>query len=299
MKFRPVSTSVIFFLLYFLICDLNSSQIDNKIPSGRTPIDLSGILAKSADYCARLNSVVLDFVCREKIHERFYFNFTKMKFFAEKLVATNAENHFLYDYQMIRRNKKIREIRNLLKVNDKTYKPKEAPLSTTRFAHERVIFGPVGLLGASWQPCFDYRLLDQTFWNGRQALIIEAVPNGLKKVNHLYGKIWIDADNGSVLRIDWASKSLGGYSDLLTLARRFRADVEITFSSEYAHKIGGIRFPSSYSITEKYVLHKGQKIQALSKNRLRWVHEFVLSKTNVLYSDYKFFTVETEVKIRN
>ena len=257
MKLSLASILLLLFLPFLLISALNSTQINKKSLSERTPIDISGVLAKAANYCKRLNSVVLDFVCQEHIHERFYFNFRQGKFFATNLIETDAENHFLYDYQMIRRNKETREIRNLLKINDKSYEPKEAPLFRTRFSHERVIFGPIGLLDASWQPCFDFKLLDQTSWNGIQAVVVEAVPNGLKKVQHLYGKIWIDADHGSVLRIEWASKSLGGYNDLKRLSKKFRANAVITFVSEYAHKIEGLRFPSSYSITEKYVLTEG------------------------------------------
>jgi hypothetical protein len=299
LKSKLVSFFVIPFLPLFLISALNSTRINKKNILERTPIELSEVLAKAANYCSRLNSAVLDFICQEHIRERFYFNFRLGKYFAMNLIETNAENHFLYDYQMIRRNKKTREKRNLLQANNKSYEPKEAPLLTTRFAHERVIFGPIGLLDASWQPCFDFRLVEKTSWNGIPALVVEAVPNGKKRVPHLYGKIWINSDSGSILRIEWASKSLGGYEDLIRLANRFRANAVITFSSEYAHEIGGLRFPSKYSITEKYVLNEGQKIQVVSKDRLRWIDEFVLSETEVIYSDYKFFTVETEVEIRN
>jgi hypothetical protein len=290
-------------LMISLLCVIQAARDGTQpVRDGRrddSPIDLAGLLADAASYCDRLNASVLDFVCRERINERFYFNFNQGKFFASSLVETDAENDYLYDYQLVRRNRKIRETRKLLEANGRTYKSPESPLLTRRFAHERVIFGPVGMLGSSWQPCFDFRPVGRKSWRGMDAVVIDAIPRKGAKVPHLYGRIWLKTDDASVLRIEWAPRSLGGHTDLLRLAKRFRARLTITFSSEYANTIGGLRFPSSYSIEERYILHPGQAIQVLTTGSTHWIKEFLLSETVVQYYDYKFFTVETEVEIKN
>ena len=58
--------------------------------------------------------------------------------------------------------------------------------------------------------------------------------------------------------------------------------IQIEFFAEYALEKNGIRFPSKYSVTETYVFPNGRK--------------FTRTVIDVTYEDYKFFTVETEVK---
>jgi hypothetical protein len=67
-------------------------------------------------------------------------------------------------------------------------------------------------------------------------------------------------------------------------ARRYKAEPEIRFVTEFGFENNGIRFPSKCSIEEAY------------RNKKR--RRFVRSETTALYSDYKFFTVETEVRIK-
>jgi len=55
----------------------------------------------------------------------------------------------------------------------------------------------------------------------------------------------------------------------------------IIFSSEYSFEKNGIRFPSKYTVKENYI-------------HPIWL-TITKSVTNVTYSGYKFFTVETEV----
>jgi len=56
----------------------------------------------------------------------------------------------------------------------------------------------------------------------------------------------------------------------------------MTLVSEYKVEKNGIRFSSRYFIEEAYIGKKGKK--------------FISSETTVIYRDYKFFTVETEIK---
>ena len=56
----------------------------------------------------------------------------------------------------------------------------------------------------------------------------------------------------------------------------------LTQISEYGFEKNGIRFPSRYSLREEYISRRGKP--------------FLRSETSVIYRDYKFFTVETEVR---
>lgn len=58
----------------------------------------------------------------------------------------------------------------------------------------------------------------------------------------------------------------------------------INFISEYAYEKNGIRFPSQYLVKEEYI-HPG-------------MGRILVSETKVVYNDYRFFIVETEVEIK-
>ena len=88
----------------------------------------------------------------------------------------------------------------------------------------------------------------------------------------------------SVFKIEWEEKSIGNYEEALATARRLNARPVISFATEYGYEKNGIRFPSLYKIVEDYQQSFG------SVRRLR------KSESNVICRDYKFFTVETEIK---
>ena len=62
------------------------------------------------------------------------------------------------------------------------------------------------------------------------------------------------------------------------MAERLKATPIIKSTSEYDFKKKGIKFPSKYFIEEIYLIRKRKS--------------FTRSKTEVIYKDYKFFTVE-------
>jgi len=285
----------------FLIFIVFSTQIFSQkiISDSSNQAELETILKKCAEYCEKLSNSVLDFVCIENINENFFYNYRKGHYFINQLIETDAKNTYSYDYQLIRKDKKIREQRMLLEVNGKEIKHKKAPLITQRFSHERVIFGPTGLLSQYWQQYFNYRITGEEIWNGINVIIIEATPNDPDKVEHLYGKIWVDKNDYSILKIDWNPKSLGNFFNVLVLAKKFRTKPIITFSSEYGFGQKGIRFPSKYSIKEEYILNNNRLIDVLFPKGLKKTNRFTMSETVVTYEDYKFFTVEYEVKYEN
>ena len=56
----------------------------------------------------------------------------------------------------------------------------------------------------------------------------------------------------------------------------------VVLTSEYAFEKNGIRFPSRLSVEEAYLKESGKA--------------FVRSKTEVVYKNFKFFTVKYEVR---
>jgi hypothetical protein len=246
-------------------------------------------LRKVARYCQRLERVSLHFVCNEEIGERVYFSWRPPSAFAEE-DATGTwsslfrENSYVYDYQLIRKNREVKERRVLLYENGQKRHEENAELRTERFRHKYVIFGPLGLLGESQQQNHEYVLKKEERFNGEGCLIIEAIPKANARVEHLFGRVWVRKDDFSIMKIEWNQASMGNIRGIEEEAKRIGARPSLSFVSEYAYEKNGIRFPSQYFVKEEYI-HPG-------------MGRILVSETKVVYKDYRFFVVETEVEIK-
>jgi hypothetical protein len=228
-------------------------------------------------------------VCREEITERINHSDPKAigqlahndpKRFQKKFPLFE-KSVYIYDYQLIRRDNKTTEKRNLLEENGQEKNEQNTPLKTKRFKHVYMVFGPIGFLSKYNQQFYDYRIVEETKFNGEEVFIIKAAPKSDIKSDKLSGKIWIRRSDFCVLKIKWNQTSVGNYKEIEKIARNLNAIPQITFITEYDFEKNKIRFPSKYSLEEEYIKSEGGRYKK--------------SEMVVLYKDYKFFTVETEV----
>ena len=239
--------------------------------SAQEPADqprLAAILKKSAEYCRRLEQAALDFVCLEEVTE-------------ETVHFTRDTRVYLYDYQFIRKNKQTKEKRDLISVDGKKYKVRDSSLQTVQFLYENVLFGPVGLLSESWQEVYSYRLVGEDKVGKEKAVVIEATPKPELTEPHLYGRIWVKENDGSVLKIVWDQRSLRNFKMIEEFAKSQNAEPQIIAYSEYGREKNGLRFPSRNYSEQGYILSSKHKVAN--------------ARISVVYKKYKFFTVETEV----
>ncbi len=268
-------------LLLMSVCSLCSSELSSGVDrsGGQSRQEkLGAVLQKAGEYCARLNRIALYFVCHEDILERIFYPYFVPGYVFRGEVE---ENHYVYDYQLIREDK-IEETRILLRENGVRSNLKDAPLKSKRFQYKHVIFGPIGIFGFDEQRLFDYSFEKETKLWTKPTVIIKAVPKNPDDVNYLYGKAWVDMDDGSILRIEWEERSLGNYAAAMATAKRIGARPKLMHYSEYQIEKNGIRFPSVYKIDEEYYR----------------TYRIVKSQLTVKYNDYRFFTVDTEAKIK-
>ena len=279
---------------------LQEGQNDGSVsasPDDTNP-ELERILDRCAEYCDRLSSSVLDFVCLEEIEEKI--NSTRSGVSYRRYVSRpdgslrsysgmnpvrTEKNTFVYDYQLIRKSGDVREIRTLIEENGEETHEENAPLKTKAFWYRHVVLGPTGLLCRAAQEWHDYELLKDGKISGDRTYVIKAVPKAGAEAEHLYGKIWVRKRDFAILKIEWEQESLGNFQAAQQIAQEMGARPEIRLVSEYAFDKNGIRFPSRYSVVELYI-HK------------RTGRRFLRSETNVEYRDYKFFTVDTDVKYK-
>ena len=285
------------------------------IPTGKAfpqnqALDLAALLEKAAAYCRKLEAAALDYICKEEIVEvtdpRLDQSWSRKPLTSWTTVSTagdasagmgdsrtvvgivapvpKVKRTLIYDYQCIRTGGEIREVRNLLEENRKKINEPNAKLKTLNFLFGYVLMAPVGIFAESSQPFYDYKIAGRDKIQKRPAVIIDVTPKpDAPETRNLYGKAWIDAATGDILKIQWSEKRVNHYEITLKRAEQYERKPRLTIRSEFQVEKNGIRFPSKLFVEEAYV-SKGGLV-------------FVRSETNVTYKDFKFFTVETEPRI--
>lgn len=269
------------------ILNLLIIQGNASLNSSNQEQNLADILKKSSEYCDRLAQSSLFFVCEEKIEERI-FGYTYFSYWGKYRYSSSdfnkiEKNTYLYDYQLIKKGNKIEESRILLEENGKKKNEKNAELKTKRFYSKRPIFGPIGLLSKESQELYEYKILKEDTLEGRKVFILETKPKTKMKNRPSYGKIWIDQEDSSILKIETEEESLMGFETLRKEMEKQGIIPTLKATHFYYTMEKNLRFPSSTVFEEAY---SGAKLKGKRKKSI----------TNFVYDNYRFFTVEVEVR---
>jgi hypothetical protein len=257
--------------------------------------DVASVLERAKDYCQLLESSALDFVCLEEIKEKTFSTDTSWQgpaagrslgtprsgFSLPSDAVNSTIRSWEFDYQYIRRTGTLEERRTLIKENGKARHEENAKPPRAAARSENPLFGPVGILGKEWQHRFAFKMAGEDSSKGVRAVAIDAAPKFPFAEPHPYGRAWINPADGSVLKIEWNPESLGNFDRVKAIAEILKSEPRLTSFTEYGLMKNGLRFPSRDVTEEAYIDAKGKKT--------------VRSVTTVVYKDYKFFTVETEV----
>ena len=248
-------------------------------------VQLEEILIKCAEYCERLNNSALFFVCQEKIEEEIYSEKRRRTAFPDHSYILET-NDYIYDYQLTKKGGDIQENRILLEENGKKKNEKNAILKTKTLRFEKAVFGPVGLLSKSRQKKYGYKITKNEKVNGKEAILVEAVPIETVEEGSMYGKVWVDENDFSILKIQAEPESIGHIELIKKKALRLFAILNISVSYYYDIEKNGLRFPSKIVFEENYV-----------EKKVRGHRELKISRTIITYSNYKFFIVEVDVNL--
>jgi len=281
-----------FLFLALISLSLGTTETSAPFPDQAEGTRLPALLNKSLRYCRRLEKAALDFVCLEEISEKIdYSREREDEIYVPlstgirtqiKIAKRKQENIYLYDFQFTRKGEFKKENRNLLEKNGRKAKEKEAPLETSVFQVRNVLFGPLGLLSENMQGYHDYRLVGEENSGGAKVAVVDATPKATLTGTHAWGRLWIREDDGSVLKIEWNPESLPDIANLEARARKYRSELAVSLVTEYGIEKNGLRFPSR-DVSEEAYLGPGAE-------------KFVRSRTAVIYRDYRFFTVETDIR---
>jgi len=86
------------------------------------------------------------------------------------------------------------------------------------------------------------------------------------------------------MKVEWEQRSLTGFERIEEEAKKMVARPQVIFISEYAYEKNRIRFPRRFIVKEEYI-------------HPNWGKE-KKSEITIVYNNYKFFIVETEVEIK-
>jgi hypothetical protein len=251
-------------------------------------VNLDEVLEKTGEYCEKVKSLALHYICKEHVHSTIHYYRTRVSFFSYWASSSKLElegsmrKSWVYDYQLIRKSGEMVEKRNLIEEDGKAQDKKNTALLNLKFSSKYIVFGPVGFLSKYWQKHFIYEISRFEIVSGRRVVVIKASPKQKRKANYNMGYIWIDLEDFSILRIQWEPLSVQNYEEE---KRRYPTEKfvkTVIWEVDFGVEEKGIRFPSLQTVQEIIV----------GENEKR----HVLEKTEFAYSEYKFFTVETEIK---
>jgi hypothetical protein len=269
--------------LLFIILSISPGVPQTTAAEENSQQKLDKILKKAGVYCERLEKSALDYVCIEEVtevtlHKKMEHDHARQ---GVKTRVYRKKKSYRYDYQLIRKNRRINENRTLIEKNGKKCRIENAELETEFINYANEMFGPVGLLCQQRQSLYTYKILKSEKSNQGRVVIIEAIHKNPSHRDSLSGEIWLKEGDYSITWIDWHQTSIGNFPAIRKLARQRGEEPLITVSSEFTVEKNGLRFPGKTSTEIAFVNEKGKKD--------------VRVKATVEYTQYKFFTVETEI----
>jgi hypothetical protein len=286
-KKQPAASAILFLMI-------GATASVQNVPAQEN-VDLEKILSRCAAYCEKLRSSALDFVCEERIVENVFPTRYRMSstggsrtitYSTPAIAGKPGRNTWRYDYQLVKKGPSIEEKRTLLEFNGKQPGAPRTQVKPRRFFSENPVFGPVGFFDRDWHNLYDYQFLKRERVLDREAVAIKVVPKTTIENKPNYGTIWIDMEDDSVLKIEVEDSSLAGYKEVQAAAKSRGLEPDFVTIHEYGVIKNGLRFPSRTVFEERY---KGRVDGFLGGTK---------SKTEILYSEHRFFTVETDAIIK-
>jgi len=271
-------------------------------------LQLSKILQGAGEYCNKLDSAVFHYICKEKILETTselgpIKNRTESKFDDKgRLVSKRIQGRvqgnvitnkkkYIYDYQLLQNGDQVVEQRKRIEKGKNQTEIPNTELRLESFLSNKIAMTPLAIFDILNQTKFKFRLLKYEKKNKVDAAVIEVFPIDYTNAKSIYGKVWVDRVDHSILKIEVNPVSIGGFRNLYIRSGKIGGILKLKCSVEFNLKRDGVRFPTSVEISERYyggpVLNKYLRRKYLEKNRIEYN-----------YTDYRFFDVNTEVKIQ-
>lgn len=299
-------------------------QKDMQTQNPDESTELARLLKGAANYCERLKVAAFHYICNENIYEnqrplkrsrnvrsdaslspqqpgfgRASGWVDRQKIKVDKIYSP------VFSYRLIKQGTKVTEERELVKAvaeaakgkkkkkkksktGEAVPKTKAEALRGIRFVSSKSVFGPITLLAADRQGKYHFKLLERKTYKDRPVAILEAYPRSEKDTMFVYGKIWLDTENFSVLKIKANPNSLVGYNRLQQIKEELGSRLFLTLETEFLKFRDGIRFPTRIHFVE---LYRGGAFITDVRGSRGWKRTENVTR----YTDFMFFDVKSDV----
>ncbi|MCX6582079.1 MAG: hypothetical protein NT166_18070 [Candidatus Aminicenantes bacterium] len=233
--------------------------------------NLDALLEKTADYCEKLKQATFYFTCREEISDIYFIKGKEIK-----------NDFYRHEYQIIMDEKgRMSEERKEIAKDGKG--KGDDGLVLTNFFSNYPFLMPGALMDRENRKKYLYRLLAKEKVGEVETFKINVEPKNPANpaggiINH--GVVWVDEQDGSVVKIELDPRSLRGIDVLQETARKKGAGLKVVDIHWYEVQSNNIRFPSRTEISEV---------------KLAAQEELENSRTVFTYKDYRFFKVNVNV----
>ena len=286
-------------------------QVQATGPESALQSELPGILGKCADYCDRLRSAALDYICEETIRDVNFNLMTDEEMKKSSVVITmmsgtgdvsqlgisnlpphspkrTEKNDYVCDYLFVKKGEGIQDQRIILKEDDRRLPDRTKILEERRFTTLTPFLAPVRLLGRDRQPLFEYRLLKDDRFKGKETWVIEVVPKAGNAAGVEHAKVWVEKKGSQVVKAEIMGLPYEGYESIIKELVKYNTKAKFVATYSYGVEKKGLAFPSEAKIRVNYPF-PGLTPEAFIIERIR---------TDLKYDKYKFFTVETKEEIK-
>lgn len=244
---------------------------------------LHSLLRRAADYCRRLESALLDFICEEEVVETVHRSHPLTDLLAVQMPDVSGQTLRLFDYRLVSEQGAVRETRTLLRKSGKPTDLVQSDLLVTHYSLSKMIYTPIEIFSSGQNPYFDYRVVEETSDGAGPLFVVEALPLAFTSPPLSFGRAWLRSD-GRVERIELNYKSIQDYEAIARAARRHRCLPAVSFIVELGKQLKGIGFPSAIYLRDAFLDEEGR--------------ESVASEVDIRYSEFRFFRVETQEDIQ-
>lgn len=261
--------------------------------------DLSNILDACADYCNKLTSYALHYICLEKVDEKVRYVSNEyvgagatgnpdlhlgeyQRFELHQLMLKNSKkDSYLFDYQLIRSEGKIDEKRIPLGKTGVKRNESDSSLDSRLSFHLQSILVPGHLLGLEQRSFYSYKRSYDEKVRGKMTYVIDISPKQKRSGDFQRGRVWVEKQNHRILKIELETMFMKGYEEVYEECSKHYLTPHFTLTHLYEVEKNGIMFPSRSEVRIEYsgLLRSKRELKAEIDTR---------------YSSYKFFTVDVD-----
>ncbi|MEN8153518.1 MAG: hypothetical protein ABFR75_05795 [Acidobacteriota bacterium] len=206
-------------------------------------------------------------------------------------ILVKKRNTHVYDYQIIKEKKGIREQRKIIKVNKKKPLKDHNLPDTILYSFENAIT-PVYFFSRQNQNKYIYKIIGKKKLLGRRAYLITVASKMGSGNSRKIAKAWIDTIDFSIMKFDVFPGAIKGYEKLLEIHNKKISKLKVKDTHIFGYLYKGIRYPTRTEISLSYFTEPGSVIKKSGSGKVRQGGLILTKiKTLISYKKYAFFDV--------